>query len=139
MALDPHALYRRANEILEAMPPDDRSDQDRINESAWLARQELADNGAGPTNARIVTAQDFVAVDEPGADPLVGAGSESLIPIGGDVMFYGDGGSSKTTLSIDLAVHLAEPCAFGRRRSTAGWRSPNAVASGCPDKWPGSA
>ena len=30
-----------------------------------------------------------------------------MIPEGGDVMFYGDGGAGKTTLSIDLACHLA--------------------------------
>src|SRR5207248_6215569 len=28
-------------------------------------------------------------------------------PEGGDVMIYGDGGAGKTTLSIDLAFHLA--------------------------------
>ena len=30
-----------------------------------------------------------------------------LVPEGGDVMFYGDGGAGKTTLMIDLGLHLA--------------------------------
>lgn len=56
---------------------------------------------------RIVTAEDFAAVHEPGADPIAGEDGEVLIPEDGDIMIYGDGGASKTTLGIDLAVHLA--------------------------------
>jgi AAA domain len=54
----------------------------------------------------IVTAEEFAAVDEPGAEPIVGEEGQILIPKGGDVMFYGDGGAAKTTLSIDLACHI---------------------------------
>jgi hypothetical protein len=54
-----------------------------------------------------VTLEAFIAVDEPGAAPLVGDEDAILIPEDGDVMFYGDGGAGKTTLSIDLAYHLA--------------------------------
>ncbi len=64
---------------------------------------------AASLDVAIVTAEQFAAVDEPGATALVGAGDEILIPEGGDVMFYGDGGAAKTTLSIDLACHLATP------------------------------
>lgn len=53
------------------------------------------------------TVDDFAAEEEPGAEPLVGDESGSVIPHDGDVMFYGDGGAGKTTLSIDLAFHLA--------------------------------
>lgn len=61
-----------------------------------------------PGLLRIVTLGEFVSVEEPGAEALVGADGESaLIPEGGDVMFYGDGGAGKTTLAIDLACHLA--------------------------------
>lgn len=56
---------------------------------------------------QIVTAQDFAAVDEPGAEPLMGEPGEVLIPEGGDVLIYGDGGASKTSIGIDWAVHLA--------------------------------
>lgn len=61
----------------------------------------------GSTPVRIVTLDEFADVDEPGADPLLGPPGEVVIPEGGDVMVYGDGGASKTTLSIDLAFHLA--------------------------------
>ena len=55
----------------------------------------------------VVTAAEFSAVDEPGAEPLVGEGDEVVIPAGGDAMVYGEGGAGKTTLSIDLGAHLA--------------------------------
>jgi hypothetical protein len=56
---------------------------------------------------KIVTLDDFVAIEEPGARALVGTPDAVLIPEGGDVMFYGDGGAGKSTLGIDLAFHLA--------------------------------
>jgi hypothetical protein len=43
----------------------------------------------------------------PGAAPIVGSVGNAPIPQNADVMIYGVGGSSKTTLSYDLAVHLA--------------------------------
>ncbi len=42
MTLDPERLHRRANEIADAMPGDGRPIEDRIAESVWLARQEIA-------------------------------------------------------------------------------------------------
>jgi hypothetical protein len=48
----------------------------------------------------------FAAVDEPGADALLGDADNALFPQGGDVMVYGDGGAGKTTLVIDAALHL---------------------------------
>ena len=72
----------------------------------WACFNE--DDGASRSDpTRIVTAQDFAAVKEPGADPVVGTDDEVLIPEGGDVMIYGGGGATKTTLTIDLGVHLA--------------------------------
>lgn len=56
---------------------------------------------------RIVTAQRFAAIEEPGAEPLLGEPDEVVIPEGGDVMLHGDGGASKTTLTVDLACHMA--------------------------------
>lgn len=76
-------------------------------------RGQAANNGRGDDQAlerepvRIVTLDEFVEVNEPGADPLLGAPGEAVIPESGDVMIYGDGGASKTTLSFDLALHLA--------------------------------
>jgi 5S rRNA maturation endonuclease (ribonuclease M5) len=48
----------------------------------------------------------FAAEEEEGAEPLVGEGKDVLIPVGGDGMIYGDGGSGKTTIVVDLACHL---------------------------------
>ncbi|MEA2199449.1 MAG: hypothetical protein QOI89_45 [Solirubrobacteraceae bacterium] len=55
----------------------------------------------------LATAEAFADVDEPGADALVGTKDAALIPVGGDVMAYGDGGAGKTTLALDLGCHLA--------------------------------
>ena len=55
----------------------------------------------------LICLEDFLATEEPGAEPLVGDENNVVIPSGGDVMFYGDGGAGKTTLAIDLAFHLA--------------------------------
>jgi hypothetical protein len=55
----------------------------------------------------IVPLSAFVEVEEAGANALVGTPDAALIPEGGDVMLYGDGGAGKTTLAIDLACHLA--------------------------------
>ena len=64
----------------------------------------LADSPNAPL---IVTAEEFVAVDEPGASALVGDLENALIAENSDAMFYGDGGAGKTTLTLDLACHLA--------------------------------
>jgi hypothetical protein len=55
----------------------------------------------------VVSLEEFVAVEEPGAQPLIGTNDDNLVPEGGDVMVYGDGGAGKTTLTVDLAFHLA--------------------------------
>jgi AAA domain len=60
-----------------------------------------------PQDIMVVSLEEFVAVDEPGAAALLGTEDAALIPEDGDVMIYGDGGSGKTTLAIDLACHLA--------------------------------
>jgi hypothetical protein len=56
---------------------------------------------------RLTPIEEFIVVDEPGADALLGTLGEVLIPEGGDVMVYGNGGAGKTTLLLDLAHHLA--------------------------------
>lgn len=67
---------------------------------------------APPVRLAFTTAEAFAAVDEKGAEPLVVAiGSDeklrAVIPSGGLVLVYGDGGVGKTTLLLDLAAHLA--------------------------------
>jgi hypothetical protein len=58
-------------------------------------------------NLAFVDVSEFASTDEPGASALLGDDDNVLVPEGGDVMAYGDGGAGKTTLAIDLAVHLA--------------------------------
>jgi hypothetical protein len=65
------------------------------------------DTASAVEAARWATLDDFIAVDETGADALVGEPGNALIPESGDVMVYGDGGAGKTTLVVDLAFHLA--------------------------------
>jgi hypothetical protein len=54
-----------------------------------------------------VTVDEFVGVDEAGVEPVLGPDGEALLAENGDSMAYGDGGAGKTTLSNDLAFHLA--------------------------------
>jgi hypothetical protein len=55
----------------------------------------------------VVTLDEFADANEPGAAAVLGTTDAALIPEGGDVMVYGDGGVGKTTLMVDLALHLA--------------------------------
>jgi hypothetical protein len=54
-----------------------------------------------------VTIEEFAAVDEPGARAIVGDDDHILIAENSDAMAYGRGGGGKTTLTVDLAVHIA--------------------------------
>ena len=55
-----------------------------------------------------VTAEEFASVDEPSADMLIGYSDDDAAAVaGGTVVNYGAGGAGKTTLTLDLAVHMA--------------------------------
>jgi hypothetical protein len=60
-----------------------------------------------PLELQIVSAEDFAAIDEPGAEPIVGDKDDVLIAAGSDVMAYGTGGAGKTSLALDLGFHMA--------------------------------
>jgi AAA domain len=62
---------------------------------------------AGALALRVVSIAEFAAVDEPGAEAILGTTDNAVIPEGGDTMVYGDGGVGKTTLCVDLVCHLA--------------------------------
>jgi hypothetical protein len=62
---------------------------------------------AAPIVLEAVPLEQFAAVEEAGAEALVGEPGDVVIPVGGDVMVYGDGGAGKTTLCVDLAFHAA--------------------------------
>lgn len=55
----------------------------------------------------IQTLEDFAAVDEPSAEPILGGEEDCLLSLGGMMVLYGDGGAGKTTLELDLVMHLA--------------------------------
>jgi hypothetical protein len=102
--------------------------------SGHLSREELAalsteaqlyyrerfatPNGAGPGPAerapglRVVPITEFAAVDEPSAEPLLGDDDTTVLSRGGMMVIYGKGGGGKTTLEVDLAVHLAAGTAW---------------------------
>ncbi len=61
---------------------------------------------------RIVPVGEFASVDEPSGDPLLGENDNTLLSAGGFLVFYGKGGGGKTTLEIDLAMHLAAGVAW---------------------------
>ncbi len=69
--------------------------------------QAAAEVPSGSTSdVRVATLEEFAAVEEKGAAPIIGDADRVTIPEGGDAMVYGDGGAGKTTLTIDLACHL---------------------------------
>lgn len=51
--------------------------------------------------------EEFAAVEVQMAEPLIGGTDTRLLPAASTMVFYGEGGSGKTTLTIDLAFHLA--------------------------------
>jgi hypothetical protein len=80
---------------------------EKLIKSIWSAEHAKRGGEAPTERLLVVTAAQFAGVEEPGAEPMVGEGDEVLIPCGGDVMIYGDGGAGKTTLTTDLAFHVA--------------------------------
>lgn len=60
----------------------------------------------------VVTAEEFAAVTEPSAEPLMGDRKTNVLPAAGLVVVFGDGGSGKTTLCLDGAFHLATGTAW---------------------------
>jgi hypothetical protein len=61
-------------------------------------------------NVVVQAIEEFAAVEEAGAEALLGDSTNNLIPEGSDVMVYGDGGTGKTTLTIDMSCHLGAGC-----------------------------
>jgi hypothetical protein len=56
---------------------------------------------------RLVTLAEFAGHNEPSAEPLVGTENDTILSADGTALLYGDGGTSKTTLTIDAVAHWA--------------------------------
>jgi hypothetical protein len=71
-------------------------------------REAMAEDAPSPDgDVRVVTAKDFAEVDEEGAAALLGSEENAAMTEGSDVMLFGDGGSGKTTMGLDLGCHFA--------------------------------
>lgn len=64
-------------------------------------------DGDEALNLHLVSVSEFSNEIEPGAGAIVGTDDDALVPEAGTVMFYGAAGSTKTTLTVDLTMHLA--------------------------------
>jgi hypothetical protein len=60
-----------------------------------------------PPALRFAQLEDFAAQAEVSAEPLLGSTEDMVLAAGGTLLLYGDGGTSKTTLTIDAVLHLA--------------------------------
>jgi AAA domain len=78
---------------------------DELGDDGAQLLDEIA--GSPPPGPSLVSADDFAAVDEEGADPLIGDADCALIAENSDIMATGNGGAGKTTLTLDMACHLA--------------------------------
>lgn len=63
-----------------------------------------APQGVAPV---IVPLWEFAEEQEEVPPPILGLGEEMVLPEGGLLLMYGDGGAGKTTLTLDALAHLA--------------------------------
>lgn len=61
---------------------------------------------AGYVQPEFVPLTAFAQTEEQTGTPLIGSEDEPLLPVGGILLMYGDGGAGKTTLSLDAVAHL---------------------------------
>ena len=91
-----------------AQGPDFVITVDRIDE--YALRLAVANGDAAEIAATGLTTQTleaFAAIDEPSAEPILGDEGTTLLSLGGMLVLYGDGGAGKTTMELDLVMHLA--------------------------------
>lgn len=81
-------------------------------DEAWRTAQATGQRERTAAPVRIVDFTSFVSQHEPSAEPLLGTDSNTILPLGGTLMMYGDGGAGKTTLTIDAVSHLASGTAW---------------------------
>jgi AAA domain len=64
-------------------------------------------NGGVVNGLTWVNSAQFMDMEEEPAQILIGTSEDMLLPAGGTLMMYGDGGAGKTTLTLDAMTHLA--------------------------------
>jgi hypothetical protein len=65
------------------------------------------EQGVEEPRLHIVSFGEFVSVSEKSSRPLLGSPEENVLPAGGELLIFGEGGSSKTTLALDGVAHMA--------------------------------
>jgi hypothetical protein len=80
-----------------------------VNADRYFERLEsvAADVAEELVRVRIVSLDTFADTPEEGAAALLGTNEDVVFGADSDGMFYGDGGAGKTTMTIDLGLHLA--------------------------------
>lgn len=80
---------------------------------AWKPRQQPRGIILPPTPdeapaaaLQIVPSAEFLDEHEELPDPLLGTKDEAVLPVGGWALAYGKGGSTKTTMLVDLLAHM---------------------------------
>jgi hypothetical protein len=72
------------------------------------AAPEVSHEAGHVASVRFEPLAVFIAAEEEACESLLGVeGDETLLPADGCMLVYGDAGSGKTTLSLDLAAHAA--------------------------------
>jgi AAA domain len=98
-------------EIVEQAPAFDPSTpptEDASDRPAGADGLQAAARSQREPRVEFLSAEEFVAKEEPDADPLVvDRDRATAIAANGDVMVYGGGGAGKTTLFLDAAIHFA--------------------------------
>jgi AAA domain len=111
--IDPLELKARADEILDAMPPDGRPNGERTGEAIRIALGDLraerywSENGAGPDGPFALPINEFIADKRDAPEPLIGTEDDCILPAKGLGLLIAKGGKGKTTFAIELALHLA--------------------------------
>ena len=94
------AFHEAAEETLAAMPADGRPAGERVAEAIETTKRQLGIGFALSVDA-------FIAAEGPKKAALIGDDDDNLLPRGGLMLLIGKGGKGKTTLTIELAFHLA--------------------------------
>src|SRR4051794_34215156 len=78
------------------------------NDNGHEPRLEASAAQDSPSRLSFLSAADFLAANYPPAEPLLGD-PETITYVARSslTMLYGDGGSAKSTLTMDLVAHLA--------------------------------